>query len=109
MALALTAGKDLTAVEADAAAAQSTASAAIPLTQKAAASGVPTLDGSSLVVQDPANAVSTATASKIVKRDTNGDVILPVSPSSANAAVGRDYVNNLLQGLVPKASVRVAT
>lgn len=37
----------------------------------AAASGVATLNASSLVVQDPANATATATADKIVKADRN--------------------------------------
>lgn len=44
----------------------------IPLAQKAAASGVASLDGSSKVVQDPANATATPTASKIPIADGGG-------------------------------------
>lgn len=102
MPLVTTAGRDLAAVD-------QTALAALPAAQKAAPSGVASLDGSSLVVQDPVNAVTTATGGKIVKRDGSGDVLVPAAPSSANAAVGRDYVNNFLQGLDLKASVRAAT
>ena len=40
--------------------------------QKAAASGVASLDTNTLVVQNPANATSTKTASKIPIADTNG-------------------------------------
>ncbi len=46
---------DLAGVKSDADAAQTTASAAIPLAQKAAANGVASLNGSSAVVQDPAS------------------------------------------------------
>lgn len=46
----------------------------IPTSQKAAASGVASLDGSSLVVQNPANATATPTASKIPIADGSGDL-----------------------------------
>lgn len=46
--------------------------AQIPLAQKAAASGVASLDGSSKVVQDPANATAIPTASKIAIADLSG-------------------------------------
>lgn len=44
----------------------------IPTSQKGAASGVASLTAGSLVVQDPANATATPTASKIVKADGAG-------------------------------------
>ena len=44
----------------------------IPTSQKAAASGVASLNGSSLVVQNPANATATPTASKIPIADGSG-------------------------------------
>jgi hypothetical protein len=49
---------------------------------KAAASGLASLDGSSKVVQDPANATSTATASKIPIADGSGKLDTWVSDSS---------------------------
>lgn len=45
---------------------------AIALTQKAAASGVASLDAGSLVVQNPTNATATPTASKIPIADGSG-------------------------------------
>ena len=45
---------------------------AIALSQKAAASGVASLDGSTLVVQNPANATATPTASKLPIADGSG-------------------------------------
>lgn len=46
----------------------------IAVSQKAAISGVASLDGSSKVVQDPANATATPTASKIPIADGSGDL-----------------------------------
>jgi hypothetical protein len=58
----------------------------IPLTQKAAASGVASLDAGSLVVQNPANATATPTASKIVIADAGGLVNGWVSPATTSVA-----------------------
>lgn len=57
--------------------------------QKAAASGVASLDGSSKVVQDPANATATPTASKIPIADPSGTLngwYTPTTPLSIYAA-----------------------
>ncbi|MBI2756187.1 MAG: hypothetical protein HYX52_05695 [Chloroflexi bacterium] len=47
---------------------------AIPMTQKAAASGVAALNASSLVVQDPASADTERNPNTIVKRNAGGDI-----------------------------------
>jgi len=57
---------------------------AIPTSAKAAASGVASLDGSTKVVQDPANATATATASKIVIADGSGKIDTWVSNASTS-------------------------
>lgn len=44
----------------------------VPLTEKGAANGVASLNGSTLVVEDPANATATPTAGKIPKADGTG-------------------------------------
>lgn len=44
----------------------------IPLSQKGVANGVASLDGNTLVVQNPANATATPTANKIPIADSNG-------------------------------------
>lgn len=57
--------------------------------QKAAASGVASLDGSSKVVQDPANATATPTASKIPIADAGGTLngwYTPTTPLASYAA-----------------------
>jgi hypothetical protein len=57
--------------------------------QKAAASGVASLDGSSLVVQNPANATATPTASKIPIADASGTLnawYTPTTPLTSYAA-----------------------
>jgi len=60
-----------------------------------AASGIATLDGSILVVEDPANAVATVTASKIVKRDGSADI--PVNATVAgNNAIGFTQAQTLI-------------
>jgi hypothetical protein len=56
------------------------------ISSKAAASGLASLDGSSLVVQNPANATATPTASKIVIADAGGKVDGWVSASSDTTA-----------------------
>jgi hypothetical protein len=58
--------------------------------EKAAASGVASLDGSSLVVQNPANATATPTASKIPIADGSGDLDAGWVPDtiSHNLAIG---------------------
>lgn len=58
----------------------------IPLSQKAAASGVASLDVSSKVVQDPANATATPTASKIPIADGSGKLDGWVSAASGSTA-----------------------
>jgi hypothetical protein len=55
-----------------AAAVTTTSIGAIPTSQKAAASGVASLNSSSLVVQNPASATATATASSIPISDSSG-------------------------------------
>lgn len=127
------------AAAAAAAAAQSTANNAIPLAQKGAASGVATLDGttripvaqlpttaelttnkaqpngyaslngSSLVVQEPASATSALTANAIVKRDANSDILVPSTPTASNGATSKSYVDNFVQGLDVKGSVRATS
>jgi hypothetical protein len=59
---------------------------AIASTEKAAASGVASLDGSSKVVQDPANATATPTASKIVIADGSGKVDGWVTDAAADGS-----------------------
>jgi hypothetical protein len=59
----------------------------------AAASGIATLNGSSLVVQNPANAVEAATASKIPIRDANAALL-----SSVAAAVTAGTTQSQGQG-----------
>jgi hypothetical protein len=54
--------------------------------EKAAASGVATLDGSSKVVQDPANATATPTASKIPIADGSGKLDGWISSASGSTA-----------------------
>lgn len=97
MSLVVSGGKDLADVETDAqsgitaaasaasaaSAAQTTANAAIPLTQKAAASGVASLNGASLVVQEPA---SKAQASGIAS--LNGSSLVVQDPASKGQASG---------------------
>lgn len=56
--------------------------AQVKASEKAAASGVATLNGSSKVVQDPANATATATASKIPIADGSGKLDMWVSDAS---------------------------
>jgi len=55
----------------------------IPSTQKAAASGVASLDAGSLVVQNPTNATATKTASKIPIADTNGLLDAWITPDKS--------------------------
>jgi hypothetical protein len=61
-----------------------------------AANGIATLDGSALVVQNPASAQIAPAFNAIPVRDTNGDVIVPSSPSSSTAATSRSYVDELV-------------
>ena len=58
----------------------------IPTSQKAAASGVASLDGSSLVVQNPANATATPTASKIPISDGSGKLDGWINAASGSTA-----------------------
>ena len=61
-------------------------------TDLGAANGIATLDGSSLVVQEPASTSVGAAADSIVKRDVNADVLVPNTPTSVNAAASKIYV-----------------
>lgn len=54
---------------------------------KAAASGLASLDASSKVVQDPASAVSTATANKVVIRDANARAAFAAPSAAGDAAI----------------------
>jgi hypothetical protein len=56
---------------------------------KAQASGLASLDANSLVVQNPANAVATATASKIPLRDASGDIAVLSTATAGNNAIGK--------------------
>jgi hypothetical protein len=58
----------------------------IPTTEKAAAGGVASLDGSSLVVQNPANATATPTASKIPIADGFGKLDGWITASASTAS-----------------------
>lgn len=60
-----------------------------------AANGIATLDGSSLVVQEPANTSVPAVASTIAKRDGSGDLTVPPTPGSSTAAASKGYVDSL--------------
>jgi len=62
---------------------------------KAQASGLASLDANSLVVQNPANAVDTATASKIVKRDASGDIAVLSTATAGNNAIGKTEAGSL--------------
>ena len=64
------------------------------LANKGAASGYASLNAGSLVVQDPANATATPTASKIVKADANGK--LPAGWGGAASTVATLDANSLV-------------
>ena len=58
-----------------------------------AANGIATLNGISLVVQDPASTSEAALATTIPKRDSNGDVLVPTTPTAAGGATSKSYVD----------------
>lgn len=58
-----------------------------------AANGLATLNGSSLVVQEPASTSVSAAINSIVKRDANADVIVPTTPTDSDAAASKSYVD----------------
>jgi hypothetical protein len=89
----------LTGVDTDAlataAVAMPTAGTAIPTTEKAAASGVATLSATSKVVQDPANAQTTAASGKIPIAGVTGAIapawIPDVAPTAVDFGVTAPY------------------
>lgn len=62
---------------------------------KSAASGLASLDGSSLVVQDPANATATPTASKIPIADGSGDLDIGWIPATATPTASKIPIANV--------------
>lgn len=57
------------------------------------ANGIATLNGLSRVVQDPASTSEAAAADTIPKRDSNGDVLVPLTPTAAGGATSKTYVD----------------
>ncbi len=74
---------------------QNAAGTSVLVNELGAANGIPTLNGSSLVVQNPASASASATPSTIALRDSNGDVIVALTPTAAGAAASKSYVDTL--------------
>ena len=74
---------------------ENSAGASILANELGAANGIATLDGSSLVVQEPASTSVSATINSIAKRDGTGDVLVPVTPTSQNAAASKSYTDAL--------------
>ncbi|MCG3207336.1 MAG: hypothetical protein FOGNACKC_00936 [Anaerolineae bacterium] len=69
----------------------------IPLAQKAAASGVASLNASSLVVQNPANATATPTASRIPIANASGKLDSWITaPTAAGTSTDTSNFNNVL-------------
>lgn len=62
-------------------------------TDLGAANGIATLDGSSLVVENPASAQIVSAANTIPIRDANGDVLVFSTPTAVNAAASKGYVD----------------
>lgn len=62
--------------------------------QAGAANGLATLNGSSLVVQNPANAVTTVTPNAIVQRTAGSAILVNASPSSGSDATSKSYVDS---------------
>jgi len=56
-----------------------------------------------------ADAVSTATANKVVKRDANADVIVPTTPTAAGAAVSKTYAESLVPSTVSQPTRAIGT
>lgn len=75
---------------------ENTAGGSINTNELGAAGGIATLDGSSLVVQNPASADGAANPNTIPIRDANGDVFVPVTPTAVGAATSKAYVDNLV-------------
>jgi len=61
--------------------------------EKGVANGLATLNGSSLVVQNPANAAIAPAVNGIPIRDANSDVIVPTTPTTSTAATSKAYVD----------------
>jgi hypothetical protein len=59
-----------------------------------AANGIATLNGSSLVVQNPANAVTTVTPNAIVQRTGTSAILVSATPSSTTDATSKFYVDD---------------
>jgi hypothetical protein len=80
----------------------------IPLAQKGAANGVATLNVSSKVVQDPANATATPAANKIVMAGASGKAAvgwLPIT-TLTTGALAVSTVYTLAHGLGARYSIR---
>lgn len=52
---------------------------------------------------------STTVAGELPIRDANGDLLVPLTPTTAAAAASKSYVDSVAQGLDVKESVRAAT
>lgn len=61
--------------------------------QAGTANGLATLNGSSLVVQNPASAATTVTPNAIVQRTGTSAILVSLTPSSNNDATSKSYVD----------------
>jgi hypothetical protein len=59
------------------------------------ASGIATLDGSSLVVQNPASATAALTANAIVRRGADNSILVNTTPTLPGEATSKSYVDSL--------------